>query len=92
MDSENFVLGCVMILIIFFIIVCIGGILSDYSYGEKVGVVIDKIYYAPHGKTNERFLLKLEKEINGIKRNISIYVPEYIYKEYEIGDYYGGDE
>lgn len=95
MDLENIVMGCVTFFVIFFIILviiaAIGSVLSDYSYGEKVGVVVDKIYYAPHGRTDEQFLLELEKEINGEKRRVSIYVPEYVYKEYSIGDYYEGE-
>lgn len=41
--------------------------------------------------TDEKFLLELEKEIDGEKLRVFIYVPEYIYKEYKIGDYYGGE-
>ena len=95
MDSGKVVIGCVTFFVIFFVILVIlaviGGILSDYSYGEKVGVVVNKIYYAPYGITDESFSLELEKEINGEKRRVFIYVPEYIYKEYSIGDYYGGE-
>ena len=96
MDSGKVVIGCVTFFVIFFVILVIlaviGGILSDYSYGEKVGVVVNKIYYPPQGRTDESFSLELEKEINGEKRRVFIYVPEYIYKEYKIGDYYGGEE
>ena len=42
--------------------------------------------------TDEKFLLELEKEIDGEKLRVFIYVPEYIYKEYKIGDYYGGED
>lgn len=83
------------ILSIVFIIVIVLGIIAmignEFVYGKKVGVVVDKHYYPPHNKTDEKFLLELEKEIDGEKRRVSIYVPEYIYKEYKIGDYYGGE-
>ena len=83
------------ILLIVFIIVIVLGIIAmignEFAYGKKVGVVVDKHYYPPHNKTDEKFLLELEKEINGEKLRVSIYVPEYIYKEYKIGDYYGGE-
>lgn len=91
MDSDNIVIGCLIFFIIFVIVAVIVGFLSDYRYGEKVGVVVDKHYYPPYNRTDEKFLLELEKEIDGEKRRVSIYVPEYIYKEYKIGDYYGGE-
>lgn len=95
MDVEDIMVACLIIFIAFLVIgIIVGGIVSvvdNYSYGEKVGVVVDKHYYPPYNKTDEKFLLELEKEIDGEKRRVSIYVPEYIYKEYNIGDYYGGE-
>ena len=83
------------ILLIVFIIVIVLGIIAmignEFVYSEKVGVVVDKHYYPPHNKTDEKFLLELEKEIDGEKRRTTIYVPEYVYKEYNVGDYYGGE-
>lgn len=96
MDLEDVAVACLIIFIAFLVIgIIVGGIVSvvdNYSYGKKVGVVVDKHYYPPHNKTDEKFLLELEKEIDGEKRRVSIYVPEYIYKEYKVGDYYGGED
>ena len=95
MDVEDVIVACLIIFIAFFVIGIIVGVIvsvvDNYSYGEKVGVVVNKQYYPPHSKVDERFSLELEKEINGEKRRITIYVPEYVYKEYNIGDYYGGE-
>lgn len=95
MDVEDIMVACLIIFIAFLVIgIIVGGIVSvvdNYNYGEKVGVVVNKQYYPPHRKVDERFSLELEKEINGEKRRITIYVPEYVYKEYNIGDYYGGE-
>lgn len=95
MNLEGVIVDCLIIFIAFLVIgIIVGGIDSvadNYSYGEKVGVVVNKQYYPPHSKVDERFSLELEKEIDGEKRRVSIYVPEYIYKEYKIGDYYGGE-
>lgn len=95
MDLEDVAVACLIIFIAFLVIgIIVGGIVSvvdNYNYGEKVGVVVNKQYYPPHSKVDERFSLELEKEINGEKRRKTIYVPEYVYKEYNIGDYYGGE-
>ena len=95
MDVEDIMVACLIIFIAFLVIgIIVGGIVSvvdNYNYGEKVGVVVNKQYYPPHSKVDERFSLELEKEINGEKRRKTIYVPEYVYKEYNVGDYYGGE-
>ena len=95
MDLEDVAVACLIIFIAFLVIgIIVGGIVSvvdNYNYGEKVGVVVNKQYYPPHSKVDERFSLELEKEINGEKRRKTIYVPEYVYKEYNVGDYYGGE-
>ena len=59
MDLEDVAVACLIIFIAFLVIgIIVGGIVSvvdNYNYGEKVGVVVNKQYYPPHSKVDERF-------------------------------------
>ncbi len=71
------------------------------EYEEKAGLIIDKMYIPPETKTKKenntiityveqpKYQLKIEKEINGEKKSIWIYVTEAEYNNYGIEDYYG---
>lgn len=79
-------------------------IYEEVSFGEKEGTIIDKYYkeaYTTHsmmmcGKVmvprtvhhKESWNFKIEKEIHGKKKSITVKVSEDIYNQYNIGDYY----
>lgn len=79
-------------------------IYEDISYEEKEGIIIDKYYKKAYTTTSvmmcgkvmvprtihypETWNFKIEKEIDGKKKSITITVSEDTYNLYNIGDYY----
>ena len=103
-----FLIIVLVLLIIFIISLIGIAIYKNIDYGEKEGTIIDKYYkgsylittYVMSGKAMipntiyhpESWNFKLEKEINGKEKTITIEVTEEIYNKYNIGDYFKESE
>ena len=66
---------------------------SDIAYGPLMtGVVVKKVYHPARGGLlyyePERFYLTVYNEINGKKYINTLQVPEYQYRQYNVGDWW----
>lgn len=98
----------IMIFIILVIITITVNIVSEIKYNGKEGTIVSKYYeksymttyYIMSGKIMipqqmyypESWNFKLQKEIDGKVKTISIEVSEEIYNQYNVGDYFRDEE
>lgn len=96
------IIGIALILMIIGVIGI--SIYEEVSFGEKEGIIIDKYYKQAYTTTSmmmcgkvmipriihhpETWNFKIEKEIDGEKKSITITVSEDIYNKYNIGEYF----
>lgn len=98
----------IMIFIILVIIMITVNIINEIKYNDREGIIISKYYeksymitsYIMCGKVMiphkihqpESWNFKLQKEIDGKVKTISIEVSEEIYNQYNVGDYFRDEE
>lgn len=98
----------IMIFIILVIIMITVNIINEINYNDREGIIINKYYeksymttfYIWSGKVMiphqmyhpESWNFKLQKEIDGKVKTISIEVSEEIYNQYNVGDYFRDEE
>lgn len=103
-EIEDVLIGILILIVAFSILGIIAVVYNEMSFGEKEGTIIDKYYkeaYTTHstmmsGKImiprtthhKESWNFKIEKEINGKKKSITVKVSEGTYNQYNIGDYF----
>ena len=103
-----FLIIVLVALIIFMISLIGIAIYENIDYGEKEGTIIDKYYrgsyvtttYVTSGKIiipntmyhPESWNFKLQKEVDGEEKTITIEVTEELYNKYNIGDYFKESE
>jgi len=107
-EIEDVLMGICILIVAFLILGIIEEVCNEASFGVKEGIIIDKYYKGAHtthsmmmsGKVmisrtthhKESWNFKIEKEINGKKKFITVKVSEDIYNQYNIGDYFKKEE
>ena len=95
------ILGLLLIVLISMLGIAI---YQDVSYGDREGTIINKYYKEPYTTTSymtsgkmmipitnyhsETWNFKLEKEVEGKSKTITIEVSPDVYEQYNIGDYF----
>lgn len=107
-EIEDVLMGICILIVAFLVLRLIVVVYNEVSFGEKEGIIIDKYYREAHtshsmmyiGKSmipktthhKESWNFKIEKEIDGEKRSITVKVNEDTYNQYNIGDYFKKEE
>ncbi len=105
MDKEIIVINIIMVIFIIFIVLIFSGLIymgiKYTSYGEHIGIVVDKRYTKPYTTFNysgkvfipiyhrEKYEILIEKKINNENKRIWLNITKEEYEKYNNGDFYG---